>query len=250
MVRWPFRPFALAGRGLFTAAPGRVVVAPGPADTGWCWRFAGSRSWTAITPQGHVHLPRRSGLEAPDGRRCSTVEHLLAALLLLDLDDVRLIVTGPELPILDGSSFPFVRAAMAAGWRPRPAPSLRVTVRWAKDELTWVSGDLRPAGARTFLPLTELRPALRAGLFPGARHDLAILTDPAGRPARGPRPRMPREPLWHKLLDAIGDLAAYRALGRIVGEVTLLDPSHLHNGVAFQEAFSRGTLRVLPRQLR
>lgn len=59
----------------------------------------------------------------------STVEHLLAALHGLRIDNVAITVEGPEIPILDGSAAPFVEGLLEAGVKPLdvPARSMRLS---------------------------------------------------------------------------------------------------------------------------
>ena len=50
-----------------------------------------------------------------NGAKVSTTEHVLAALVGLELDNVLIELDGPEVPIMDGSSSPFVEALLSAG---------------------------------------------------------------------------------------------------------------------------------------
>ena len=59
-----------------------------------------------------------------DGVRCSTVEHLLAALAGLEIEHAIIEVDGAELPILDGSAAPWVQALQEAGTRIIPGPGV------------------------------------------------------------------------------------------------------------------------------
>ncbi len=52
-----------------------------------------------------------------DGLKVCTIEHLMAALSALQVDDLYVELQGPELPILDGSSLPFVRAIQEVGFQ-------------------------------------------------------------------------------------------------------------------------------------
>ena len=52
-----------------------------------------------------------------DGVKVSTVEHVLAAVVGLGIDNLRIEIDGPEVPIADGSAEPFVRAMVEAGAR-------------------------------------------------------------------------------------------------------------------------------------
>ena len=61
--------------------------------------------------------------------RVGTVEHLLAALSGLGIDNVRVEVDGPEVPILDGSSGPFLYLVRSAGIRILEAPKSFVVIQ-------------------------------------------------------------------------------------------------------------------------
>lgn len=61
-----------------------------------------------------VDTSRGTTLEK-NGARISTIEHALAALVGLEIDNVLLQVDGPEMPIMDGSSMPFVQLLKEAG---------------------------------------------------------------------------------------------------------------------------------------
>jgi UDP-3-O-[3-hydroxymyristoyl] N-acetylglucosamine deacetylase len=91
--------------------------------------------------------------------RVGTVEHIMAALSGLGIDNVLIEVDGPEIPILDGSSAPFVFLMDCAGITeqdaPRQAIEVRETIRVAAGD-SWA--ELRPLGpsARSAHPVLEL----------------------------------------------------------------------------------------------
>lgn len=172
----------------------------------------------------------------------STVEHLMAALLVAGVDDLRVEIDGPELPILDGSALPFWRALQHTGTVERPGrrrvcrilrpielergdsfiglyPAERLELdvqveyahpllgtsrmlipvepRFFEEQLCW---------ARTFGFARDVAKMLQLGLIRGATFENALLfsdhdiVNPEGM-------RGADEPLRHKLLDLIGDLA-------------------------------------------
>ena len=68
------------------------------------------------------------GMEEDIEARIGTVEHLMAALYALGITNVRAVVEGPEIPILDGSANPFIQAILEVGidFQPYSNPVLRV----------------------------------------------------------------------------------------------------------------------------
>lgn len=75
-----------------------------------------------------VDTVRSTTLEA-NGARVATVEHLLAALVGNQVDNVLIEIDGPEVPILDGSSAAFVEAIQKAGVQEQQAPRVYYTLQ-------------------------------------------------------------------------------------------------------------------------
>lgn len=203
----------------------------------------------AAAPQSvnHAALRRRTELLSPEGVTVATPEHLLAAAFGLGLDNVRVELNGPELPIFDGSVLPFVDLIKQAGlaplgaarrrWRLRrpvslvrdhasifahPARRMELAffaeLRHAGIENQAVSITLRPdefenilAPSRTFCFFDEVERLREAGLIRGGSLQCAIVIKD-GKPLDGEY-RLPNELASHKLVDLIGDLAI---LGRPV----------------------------------
>ena len=174
-------------------------------------------------------------------RRLATVEHLLAALAGTGVSQAEIWVEGEEIPLLDGSALPWVEAIAAAGLTAldeRLEPSLPadpLTVRQGAGFVTaFAAEELRLAAAVEFpqaaigrqlfsIALTparfvaEIAPArtfgfrdqveqLRAaGLIRGGALDNALVCD--GDRWLNPPLRFEDEPVRHKILDLLGDLA-------------------------------------------
>jgi UDP-3-O-[3-hydroxymyristoyl] N-acetylglucosamine deacetylase len=176
------------------------------------------------------------------GVSIGTVEHVLSAAYGEGLDNCRIEIEGPEVPILDGSALPFVRLFHAAGFerqdapvRPlRPAsvvevtrgdrhvtfepdgPGLTITYEIdfphpvvGRQELTL---PIRPeeygsriAPARTFGFLRDVQMMRERGLARGGTLHNAVVLDDTGV-ASGPL-RFRDEFVRHKILDLVGDLA-------------------------------------------
>jgi UDP-3-O-[3-hydroxymyristoyl] N-acetylglucosamine deacetylase len=268
-------PFERDGIGIHTGARCRVRVRPADADSGIVIEAAGE---TFPAHSEFVTDANRCTALGAAGVRVGTVEHLLAALAGLGVDNAVVSVEGPEAPILDGSALPWVEAIRAAGmvdqasvarsWAPKAAevlsdgPSWYVAVPSAELLVTCVasfdhpllgtravSHDASPDGfvrdvapARTFGFADEVERLREAGLALGGRLDNALVI----YPDRFSSPlRMPDEWARHKLLDLIGDLAL--AGVRIEASITAIRPSHRGN-VAFAALLRSRALAEDPRR--
>jgi UDP-3-O-[3-hydroxymyristoyl] N-acetylglucosamine deacetylase len=176
-----------------------------------------------------------------DQRRLATVEHLLAALAGVGLTAVTLRVEGDEIPLLDGSAQPWVEAIAEAGLqglgrRPVSEPLSRpITLQQGQSFVTALPSDrlrlaaaiefpqaaigrqffsveLTPeafvrdiAPARTFGFREQVEQLRAAGLIQGGALDNALVCD--GDDWLNPPLRFADEPVRHKLLDLLGDLA-------------------------------------------
>ena len=175
-----------------------------------------------------------------EGRRLATVEHLLAALAGCGVSQAEILVEGEEIPLLDGSALPWVEAIGEAGLRhcglrAAPQPEEPVTVQQGGSFALALpaqalrigaaiefpqpaigrqvfSIELTPAGfvaeiapARTFGFLDQVEQLRAAGLIRGGALDNALVCD--GNGWLNPPLRHPDEPVRHKLLDLLGDLA-------------------------------------------
>jgi UDP-3-O-[3-hydroxymyristoyl] N-acetylglucosamine deacetylase len=176
-----------------------------------------------------------------DGASVGTVEHLLSALYAVGIDDVRVVVDGPEIPILDGSSAPFVVLIHEAGLRTLAEPRSAIAVvrpievqagdKWARllpasgfsisyaiafdhpllrhqavdVEVTVESFVEQIAPARTFCFLSEVEAMQRQGLARGGSLDNAVVIGDTA--VLNDTLRFEDEFVRHKVLDAIGDLS-------------------------------------------
>src|SRR5205823_6459882 len=109
-----------SGIGLHTGARVACRVCAAPADHGLVFLSGTSRIPARL--EFVVESTRCSALG--DGRtQVATVEHLLAALAGLKVDNALIEVDGPELPALDGSALPFAEGLLTAGTREQDAPA-------------------------------------------------------------------------------------------------------------------------------
>ena len=110
----------LSGTGVHTGRPVRVTLKPADVDTGIRFRRVdlsnGTRSTVVKVEHRNVKTMQLcTVLGNEDGVTVMTVEHLLAALAGLGVDNVHVHINGPEVPILDGSSLAFVEAIDRVG---------------------------------------------------------------------------------------------------------------------------------------
>ncbi len=234
------RPVTLEGRGLHSNRPCRVTVRPVEQMTGL--QFLHTPSGTLIPARAEFvsDLSLATTLSR-DGIRLSTVEHLLAALVGLEIEHAIIEVDGTELPILDGSAAPWVQALLEAGTRiipgprrlirmlrpvevhqggkwmrisPYPGLRLRYTIDFDHPaigrqtrELTLTPEKFRRelGSARTFCMDRDIAFMRSKGLALGGSLDNAVVFS-----AEGPLNetlRFEDEAVRHKLLDLVGDLA-------------------------------------------
>ena len=175
-------PARVAGVGLFTGAECRVTLRPAAEDAGVRFRRV-DRPGRPEVAAAHAHLaglPRRTGLVAPGGDVAADgvqmVEHLMAALAGLRVDNCLVEVDGPELPGLDGSAAGWVRAVFRAGVvaqsAPRPTLTVarRLEIRGEDGALVRLDPPARPGQLEVSYFLDHPHPAV------GRRHAHARLT--------------------------------------------------------------------------
>ena len=128
-------PISVSGKGLHTGQQVTVTFEPAPADFGVQFVRAdlpGSPSVKAV-PQNVFDTSRGTSIQ--DGpAQVHTIEHLMAALAGLGIDNVRVLTQGPETPILDGSSRVYVEMLREAGIKTLDKPRKFGTV---KEEITF-----------------------------------------------------------------------------------------------------------------
>ena len=236
------QPLSFSGIGLHSGRPVNVTIAPAGANHGL--RFV--RADLPGKPEILAHYSRvvdttRATTLGEGGSTLSTVEHLLAALRGLGVDNARIKVEGPELPIMDGSAAPFSGLLTAAGLRQLPRPRAYILIRkpvelkqgnqWMRvspgePSITYTIDFNHPlirrqrysvslgtesfcseiAPARTFGFLKEVQHLQNQGLALGGSLDNAVVLDDNGVLNPGGL-RFPEECVRHKILDAMGDLA-------------------------------------------
>lgn len=109
-------PVSISGVGLHTGAKVTLTFKPAPANHGYKFQRIDLPGQPVIDADvdNVVDTARGTTLEQ-NGARVSTTEHVLAALLGMQIDNVVMELDGPEVPIVDGSSMPFITAIEKAG---------------------------------------------------------------------------------------------------------------------------------------
>ncbi len=124
------REAIMKGIGVHSGAEVSLIIHPAEANSGYNFYVQGGERI------GHVpgdfravsNLTLCTVLSAADGTTVATVEHLLAALRGLGVDNADIEVGGNEIPIMDGSAEPFVDAIDEAGLRELDEPRRYIKV--------------------------------------------------------------------------------------------------------------------------
>jgi UDP-3-O-[3-hydroxymyristoyl] N-acetylglucosamine deacetylase len=264
-------PIRATGVGLHTGVKVEITLRPAPPDTGIVFRRMDLDPPAELKADPYLVTDTRlcSMLESGPAK-VSTVEHLMSALAGLGIDNALVDLTGPEIPILDGSSAPFVFLLQSAGIVEQDAPKRYVRIthpievrdgdKWArltphngfKVEFTidfkhpvfeksgkTISIDFAEtayakevARARTFGFMHEVEALRNSGLALGGSLDNAIVMDEY-RVLNVEGLRYEDEFVKHKVLDAIGDL--YLLGYPIIGAFEAYKSGHALNNALLRE---------------
>ena len=250
-------PAIFAGVGVHTGAYTRVAVRPAPTNSGIVFvRTDVTDRDNRVPATGEAVTKTQLGtvIENAAGVSVSTIEHLMAALVMLGVDNAVVELDGPEMPIMDGSSLPFVQILDRAGRRQQDAlrayieilepiefvdgvkrasltPSdqfeVAFEIRFPSAAIGRQAVDLAMderafrdelADCRTFGFLHEVEYLRSIGLARGGSMENAVVIE-GDRILNPEGLRRPDEFVRHKALDAIGDLYVLGApiLGRFEG---------------------------------
>jgi UDP-3-O-[3-hydroxymyristoyl] N-acetylglucosamine deacetylase len=237
-------PALFAGIGIHTGQRVRVSIRPAPAGAGISFvrsDITGRDNRIDALGDQVVQTRMETVIGNAAGASVATIEHLMAALCALGVDNALIELDGPEVPILDGSAAPFVEILDRAGLRRQEAPRRyieitqpvevtdgdkraallpadrfemafeiafdsaavgRQTLEIAVDETSFRT---ELADARTFGFAHEVEALRAAGLARGGSLENVVVID--GERVLNPEGlRRPDEFVRHKALDAIGDL--------------------------------------------
>lgn len=277
--------FTCVGPGLHTGQKIVMRVAPGDINTGIVFI---RRDAEPCCPEiqanwQNVRDTRLSTTIADkNGIRVSTIEHLMAALYACGIDNARILLDGPEVPIMDGSASPFVSLISKAGrarqdaerraivikhtvsvrqgnksaaFFPSPLPWMELEIDFdnlpignQRLEMPLYRGDFEQqlARARTFGFKEQVDTLHKLGLARGGSLNNAILIqdDEIINPEGL---RYPDEFVRHKMVDAIGDISLIGA--RVIGKFSGICSGHelnnalLHKLMANEHAWEFTTIR-------
>jgi len=246
-----------AGQGLHTGCDIRAAVRPAGPETGLVFvRTDILDRDNRIPARGDAVTQTRLGTVVGNaaGASVSTIEHLMAALAALGVDNAIIELDGPEVPVMDGSAQPFVRLLDRVGLREQAAPRRYIEIL---ESVEVIDGDRRVAfspaeqfemsfeiefdsdaigrqrvdmvmdeagfraelaDARTFGFVQEVEALRSAGLALGGSMDNVVVID-GDRVLNPEGLRRPDEFVRHKALDALGDLYLLGApvIGRFEG---------------------------------
>lgn len=109
-------PVTVSGVGLHTGIKVNLTFKPAPENHWYKFKRVDMEGAPTIDADAYnvVDTSRGTTLQQ-NGAKINTTEHALAALVGLQIDNVLIEVDGPEVPIMDGSSAPFIKALLSAG---------------------------------------------------------------------------------------------------------------------------------------
>ena len=258
------------GVGLHTGEKVYLTLAPAPVNTGIVFRRVDLNPVVEIPGRADnvADTTLSTGLLA-NGEKVSTVEHLMAALAGLGIDNAYVDVSSPEVPIMDGSAGPFVFLIQSAGIEEQNAPKKFIRI---KRKVTVEDGDKvasflpfdgfkvsftidfdhpvfrdrtahadidfsttsfvkEISRARTFGFMHEIEYLRSKGLARGGSVDNAIVVDEY-RILNQDGLRYDDEFVRHKVLDAIGDL--YLLGNSLIGEFRAYKSGHALNNASLR----------------
>lgn len=268
-------PALFAGVGVHTGAYTRVSVRPAPTGAGIVFVRTDIKDRDNRLPvSGEAVCKTQLGTVIGNaaGVTVSTIEHLMAAFAMLGVDNAMVEIDGPEMPIMDGSSLPFVRILDRAGLREQEAPRRYIEIL---ETVEVVDGDKRAtltpadgfevafeiefdtaaigrqaidldmdeqafrtelADCRTFGFLRDVEALRSMGLARGGSMENCVVLD-GDRVLNPEGLRRPDEFVRHKALDAIGDL--YVLGGPLLGRFEGVLAGHALNNAVVRALLAR-----------
>ena len=250
-------PVICAGVAMHSGQRVRLSIRPAAAGAGLTFvrtDLSGDNR-VAVSAEAVVQARLCTVIANDSGVKVGTIEHLLAALAALRIDNAVIELDGPEVPIMDGSALPFVQLLDRAGRRRQEAerqyieildtvevveddkftrlsPADNFQIAFEIDFPTPLIGRQRVdlavdedsfrmelADCRTFGFFDQVAELRAAGLALGGSLENAVVIDGSGKVLNPEGLRRPDEFVRHKALDAVGDLYVLGAplIGRYEG---------------------------------
>ncbi|WP_163268100.1 UDP-3-O-acyl-N-acetylglucosamine deacetylase [Chelativorans alearense] len=263
--------FSLSGIGVHSGKAVTVHFSPAEPDTGIVFQRvdeeASGRVIRALAAEvGETDLC--TGLGDPAGDHVATVEHLMAALSAMGIDNVAIEIDGGEVPIMDGSASAFVEAFQQAGietlakkrryirivkpvridigsswaeFRPHDGTRFEIEIDFDSPAIgrQSLSVDLNAevfarevARARTFGFIKDVERLWAAGYALGSSLENSVVIGEDHRVINMEGLRYKDEFVRHKMLDAVGDLALAGA--RFIGCFRSYRGGHRLNATALR----------------
>jgi UDP-3-O-[3-hydroxymyristoyl] N-acetylglucosamine deacetylase/3-hydroxyacyl-[acyl-carrier-protein] dehydratase len=251
---------SLTGTSLHAGRQVTLALKPAPSDHGIKFRRIDLQDEPTIDAKvQHIKSVERAMTIAEGNVTVHTVEHLLAALCGMGIDNALVEMDASELPIGDGSARPYVELIKKCGVETQtalrrtfeireplhietksgslltvvPDDKFRISCTQVGPEgrfTQFYSTEITPeifekeiALARTFTFFEDIKPLIDKGLIQGGSFENAVVIK--GDSVMGKEPlRFPDEFVRHKVLDIIGDL--FLAGCRILGHVIAVKPGH------------------------
>ncbi len=250
-------PVVFEGVGLHTGLNSKLIVMPADIEFGICFKRIDIKFGDNCVPASWDNIVTSdlcTRLANSEGITVSTVEHLMAALAGCGINNALIEIDGPEVPILDGSAVAFVKEILRTGIKLQnhPVKAIRILKKidykkklaWAKLEpsenpiisfsiefsdeaigaqsktLDMSNGSFvrELCDSRTFCSYSTVESMRSKGLALGGTYKNALVVE--GKDVLSPGGlRHSDEPVRHKMLDALGDiaLAGYPIIGHYSG---------------------------------
>lgn len=269
------RPAVCAGIGVHSGEKAKLVLKPAAAGTGVVFRRTDIDGFDTAIPADATYVSDTqlgTTLANEAGVSVAVVEHLMAALAGVGIDNLLVEIDGPEVPIMDGSSAVYCELLLQAGLRQQSAPRRRIRIletveikdgpKWAslspsKDKLLTLRARieyddaligtqqmalrLAPgmfardlAFARTYGFARDVEMLRAMGLARGGSLENAVVVDD-GTVMNPEGLRAEDEFIRHKMLDAVGDLMLAGA--PIAGRYDAIQPGHSINNLLVRKLF-------------
>lgn len=272
------RPVSFSGEGLFTGQRIHLVLYPAPAGHGIVFKRLDCPGSTPLRATlDAVKATPRCTILGNEKIQVQTVEHLLSALRALHVDNALITLTGPEVPIADGSALPFVEMIKEAGLedleQERKIKTLLAPLFFSQDDIHLIalpaqefrisytlhyphsplirsqfyslvveedSFEKEIAPCRTFCLYEEIAPLVEKGIVKGGGLDSAVIIA-EDRVLNPDGLRFSDEMVRHKILDLVGDLS-------LIGIPFLAHILAIRSGHSANIAFARLLFNQLKRE--